>query len=104
LYRVCLLADQDLASGFRLAGVGVRVVQTPKQVVDALHELMQDPQVGLVAVQEDFYPWILDTLERDLKGRDLPLVIPFPRPQAEKGRDHIAEMVREAIGYYVKLR
>jgi len=104
LFRVSLLTDRDLASGFRLAGVEVYSAQNRAEVEAAFRMMLENPQIGLIGVQEDYLPWIEEAFEHRLKGMDLPVVIPFPRPCAVKGADHIAEMVKEAIGYYVKLR
>jgi len=43
---------------------------------------------------------------RVLRGRDLPVVVPFPaaRARLESGEDYIARLVKEHIGFYVKLR
>lgn len=104
MFRVSLLTDRDLASGFRLAGVDVHSAQGRAEVEAAFRTMLEDPQIGLIGVQEDYLPWIEEAFEHQLKGRDLPVVIPFPSPRTVKGTDHIAEMVKEAIGYYVKLR
>jgi hypothetical protein len=41
-----------------------------------------------------------------MRGRDLPIIVPFPAPQAEieSGDAYIARLVKEHIGFYVKLR
>jgi hypothetical protein len=41
-----------------------------------------------------------------MRGRDLPIIVPFPAPRAEveSGEAYISRLVKEHIGFYVKLR
>lgn len=104
-YRVCFLTDQDISTGFRLGGADVVAVKNEEDCLRAFQELLQDSRIGLIVIQENFLPSIEREYSRKLKQRDWPLIIsyPSPRPIGEE-KDHIAEMVKEAIGYYVKLR
>ena len=76
-YRVRVLCRPPLAAGFRLAGL------TPIEA--------QDPEEG----------------GRRLAREPLPLVVPFPGPAwgppREGAEAYIAELLRRAIGYRVRL-
>ena len=104
LYKVCFLTDTELDTGFLLGGAQVYRVKDKNELVETFHALISDKKIGLIAVQEDFFPELKKHFQKELKS-GWPLIIPFPSLKVqERKRDHVAEMIKEAIGYYVKLR
>jgi len=104
LYRVCFITDTELDTGFLLGGAEVYRVKGQKELLETFRSLISEKKIGLIAVQEDFFPELKKNFPKELKS-GWPLIIPFPSAKVqEKKRDHIAEMIKEAIGYYVKLR
>lgn len=105
MYRVTVITDPETATGFRLAGVEVREVTSPQQTLEHLRSLLT-LDYGVVAVNEDLLKGLDDDLSRLMRGRETPIIIPFPAPRAqlETGEDYIARLVKEHIGFYVKLR
>lgn len=104
-YRIAVITDPQTATGFRLAGVEVREADSPGAVLEHLR-LLLTLDYGLIAVNEDLLAGTDDERARLLRDRDLPIIIPFPaaRPQVESGEAYIARLVKEHIGFYVKLR
>ncbi|MDR5708562.1 MAG: V-type ATP synthase subunit F [Armatimonadota bacterium] len=104
-YRVAVITDSETATGFRLAGAEVFEADTPEGVVGALREVLRG-DYGLVAVNEVLLTEAEEEIRRAMRGRDLPVVVPFPAPRAqlESGEEYIARLVKEHIGFYVKLR
>jgi V/A-type H+-transporting ATPase subunit F len=104
-YRLAVITDPETATGFRLAGVEVREAAAPQQMLAHLREMLP-LDYGLVAVNEDLLAGTDEERSRLLRGRDLPIVVPFPAPRAEleTGEAYIARLVKEHIGFYVKLR
>ena len=105
MYRLAVITDPETATGFRLAGVEVREADSPEAVLEHLRAILP-LDYGLVAVNEDLLAGTEDECARLLRDRDLPIVLPFPapRPQLESGEQYIARLVKEHIGFYVKLR
>jgi V/A-type H+-transporting ATPase subunit F len=105
LYRLAVITDPETATGFRLAGVEVREAATPRDALEHLRALVT-LDYGLVAVNEDLLAGTDTERARLLRDRDLPIVLPFPaaRPQLESGEEYISRLVKEHIGFYVKLR
>jgi V/A-type H+-transporting ATPase subunit F len=105
LYRLAIITDPETATGFRLAGVEVREAATPQDALEHLRTLLP-LDYGLIAVNEDLLAGSDAERARLLRGRDLPIVLPFPAPrqQLESGEEYIARLVKEHIGFYVKLR
>jgi V/A-type H+-transporting ATPase subunit F len=104
-YRVAVITDPETATGFRLAGADVFEADDPVGAVEALRGVV-DQDYGLVAVNEALLAGAEAEVARVLRGRDLPVLVPFPAPKAklESGEEYIARLVKEHIGFYVKLR
>lgn len=94
------------ALGFRLAGVTVEAV-APGEELAAFRRLLADPQLGVVAVEEELRRAIPGRLLARARQRGVPVVLPFalPRRLGEEGpgRAYVAAIIRRAVGYGVKL-
>jgi vacuolar-type H+-ATPase subunit F/Vma7 len=106
-YRVQVLCRPVLAPGFALAGLRPVTAATPSEAASALRNLLAQPDTGVVLVDESLHDQLPPELRRDLARRALPLVVPCPAPRwqgEEAGIDrYIAELLRQAIGYRVRL-
>jgi len=104
-YSVAVITDAETATGFRLAGVEVREAADAKAALEHLRALVS-VDYGLLAVNEDLLQGTEDEVARLMRDRDIPIIIPFPAPKAqlESGEDYIARLVKEHIGFFVKLR
>ena len=104
-YRVAVITDAETATGFRLAGVEVREAADAKAALEHLRALVS-VDYGLLAVNEALLQGTEDEVARLMRDRELPIIIPFPAPKAqlESGEDYIERLVKEHIGFFVKLR
>jgi vacuolar-type H+-ATPase subunit F/Vma7 len=101
------LCRPAIAAGFRLAGL------TPLEADDAeegsrkLTALVDAGEVGVVLVEESFYAALPAITRARLARRAIPIVVPFPGPSwvapREGAEAFIAELLRQAIGYRVRL-
>ncbi len=105
MYRVAVVTDSETATGFRLAGVEVREADSASAALAQLKTLLSQ-DYGLVAVNEDLLKGTEEDLARAMRDRDMPIIVPFPAPKAhiESGQDYIARLVKQHIGFFVKLR
>jgi V/A-type H+-transporting ATPase subunit F len=105
LYRLGVITDPETATGFRLAGAEVREATTPHEALEHLRYFLT-LDYGLVAVNEALLQGTADERARLMRGRDLPIIVPFPSPEVEieSGEAYIARLVKEHIGFFVKLR
>ncbi len=105
MYKVAVITDGETATGFRLAGVEVREARTPQEALEGIREFTA-AGYGLLAVNEDLLVGTDDARARLLRGRDLPLIVPLPpaRAKLESGEAYIQRLVREHIGFSVKLK
>lgn len=107
MHKVVVLTDAETATGYRLAGVAVRV-SDPEHARGALEELIESDAYGLVVVDEGLVPDPVSVTERTMRGRDLPVLLPVPSLGASFEEDgdvesYMKDLVRNAIGFDVKL-
>ena len=105
--RVRVLCRPAVAAGFRLAGLRA---ETAPDVADGsrrLAAMLDEGEAGVILAEEDFYAALPAGARRELARRPLPMVVPFPLPSwagpAASPEAFIAELLRRAIGYRVRL-
>jgi vacuolar-type H+-ATPase subunit F/Vma7 len=107
-YRVHVIGLPHTASGFALAGF--RVVESPNQAEGAARalEAAGDPTIGVILLEETIYSALSEPARQALDRCPLPMVIPFPAAAWAPGREaveaYLVEILRQAIGYRVRLR
>lgn len=105
--KLVILTDSETAAGFRLAGVEVREAES-EGALEALEQLIQADDYGLIAVDEGLVPDPVRATERAMRGRTLPVLLPIPSLGAAFGEgadalDYMKDLVRSAIGFDIKL-
>lgn len=105
-HRVGVVCDPFVALGFRLAGLSPSVATERESARRLLETMLGDEEWGVILIQEDLTP---DLAGARHQGRSaLPLVIPFPGPELERppgeAEAYVAELLRRAVGYRVRLR
>ena len=106
-HSVQVMCPPAAAAGFRLAGLRPIVAQNSVEAGERLGALLADPSVGVVLIDERLHEGLPDSLRRDLLRHPLPMIVPVPSPawvsRAEGPEAFIAELLRQAIGYRVRL-
>ncbi|WP_420595392.1 V-type ATP synthase subunit F [Deinococcus sp.] len=106
--RVVVLADNETATGYRLAGAEV-VEATADDAQAKLEELITSNRYGLIAVDTGLIADPAGSTARIMRGRDLPILLPIPSLQdafsAEQvdAKAYMGKLVRETIGFDIKL-
>lgn len=102
-----VLCRPAVGAGFRLAGLVPLEAEDAAEGARRLAALIEDPHAGVLLVDQDFYTGLPEGLRRSLARRPLPMVVPFPAPlwaPPPPGPEaFIAELLRQAIGYRVRL-
>ena len=103
-----VVTDPELAVGFRLAGVEVAEAASPAEAEEIVQRIVLGSDVGLVAVSEEFQRHFGEGLRQLLREAAVPLVVPFPGKEAyswkvEDRLGYVADLIRSAIGYHIKL-
>jgi vacuolar-type H+-ATPase subunit F/Vma7 len=105
--RVGVLVAPGVGLGFRLAGLRPREAGSSERARALLAEMVGEPQWGVILVQEDLVP-DLDAISRQRLDPGQPILVPFPGPSREAvpgdAEAYVAELLRRAVGYRVRLR
>ena len=107
MHRVVVLTDSETATGYRLAGVDVRVAEKG-EAASTLVAMVEEDAYGLVIVDEGLVPDPVAATERAMRGRDLPVLLPVPSLGAAFGdegdaTEYMKDLVRSAIGFDIKM-
>jgi vacuolar-type H+-ATPase subunit F/Vma7 len=86
-YALRVLCRPEVAAGFALAGLRPVEASTPAAGAAAVRDLLAQPDVGVALVQDTFY----EALPADLR-----------RPGGAEA--YIVELLRQVIGYRVRLK
>jgi V/A-type H+-transporting ATPase subunit F len=106
-HKAIVLTDSETATGYRLAGVDVRV-SDPEHALQVLTELIEADAYGLLIVDEGLVHDPVAASERAMRGRDLPVVLPVPSlgaafDESSDASAYMKDLVRSAIGFDIKL-
>ena len=103
-----VLSGPELATGFSLAGISAVPANDAASATLRFRELLDDPTIGVVLLEERFHDLLPDDVRRQLSRRPLPMVVPFPGISWEAApgaaESYIVELLRQVIGYRVRLR
>jgi vacuolar-type H+-ATPase subunit F/Vma7 len=107
-FSVLAVCRPEVAAGFGLAGLGVLEATGPGETADRLRELRSRPDVGVILIEDTLYDRIPEELQREFGRRPLPMLVPFPGPlwevREESAEAYIVELLRQVVGYRVRLR
>lgn len=105
--EVRVLCRPEVGPGFALAGLRP-LGAAPAGAERLLRDLARRPEIGVVLIEDVLHDGLPAELRRQLARRPLPMVVPFPGPRwaaAPAGPEaYIIELLRQVIGYRVKLR
>lgn len=98
----------DVAAGYGLAGLRTVEALTPAEAGERLRELHAQPDVGVILLEDTLYNELPEDLQREFGRRALPMIVPFPGPlwrvTPESAEAYIVELLRQVVGYRVRLK
>ncbi len=104
--RVQVLCAPAVAAGFRLAGFTPIEVTDPAGGMPEVRAALRRPDLGVLLVEAPIYEALGEVDRRAISRHPLPMVVPFPGPswaEAVPPEEFIADLLRQAIGYRVRL-
>ncbi len=110
--NIAVIGNEDLVSGLRLAGVSrYHVIKdnhdAGEEVRQALTELIGEPEVGIIAIQENYTKYVEDLMTQVKEGKSLtPVVIEVPSKYGTKYQDvteYYKVYIRKFIGFDVEI-
>lgn len=105
--RLLVVAGPGSSAGFALAGVPVVEAADASEAATRMERLLNDPDAGVVVVDDSLYRELPEELRRNLQSSTQPVVIPIPGPDwtlESTAHEYIVEILRRAIGYRVRLQ
>ena len=98
--KMYLISDnKDTYTGMRLAGVEGIVVHERQELKEALENVFQDKEIGIVLLTEKIGREFPDLIDQAKLNRRLPLLIEIPdRHGTGRKENFITDYVSEAIG------
>jgi vacuolar-type H+-ATPase subunit F/Vma7 len=106
-YAVRVLARPAVASGLQLAGLRTAEASSYADGARQVAALLDEPGLGVLLIEAGIFEALTDEVRHELSRRPLPMVVPFPGPSWEPAavgpEAFIADLLRQAIGYRVKL-
>lgn len=105
---VRILARPETAAGFRLASFTPRVTEGDASELSVARAEMRAPDAGVLFMDDRIFQRLPMEDRRRLGRRPLPIVVPFPAPQWRTEREaaeaYVLELLRQVVGYRVRLR
>ncbi len=110
--NIAVIGDEDLVSGLRLAGVSRYHIikgdrEAEEDVRQALTELIGEPEIGIIAIQEDYTKYVADLITQVQEGAKLtPVIIEVPSKYGTKYEDitqYYKVYIRKFIGFDVEI-
>ena len=104
---VRVILRSEFATGFELAGLAVTRVDAAPDALHAVRQAAANADVGIVLVDDALYRALPRELVSRLDREALPIVAPIPaarRDVAGEAEAYILEILKQAIGYRVRLR
>ena len=94
-----VIGDKDTVLGFKLAGVGGKIVSTPEETKEALEEAFQMEDMGVIIIPERLASSIREEVDQYVYKTTFPLIIEIPdRLGPMEGRPAIRDLIRAAVG------
>lgn len=104
-YSVRVICRPEVALGFALAGVPTAEANSTEDAHRVMNALAASEETGVLLVQEDLFDGYVEPRHGE---RALPMIVPFPGPATRRGsggpEGFVAEILRQAIGYRVRLQ
>ena len=109
---IAVIGDEDLVNELRLAGISRYYVikgdhDTRERVRKTLTELIDEPDIGIVVILEDYVKYVADMIAQVREGRKVtPVIVEVPSKYGTTYPDVIGyykAYIRKSIGFDVEL-
>ena len=105
---VLAVCRPQVAAGFGLVGLGLVEAAGAGDAAERLRELRARTDVGVILIEDTLYRLLPEGLQREFGRRPLPMLVPFPGPlwevEEESAEAYVVELLRQVVGYRVRLR
>jgi vacuolar-type H+-ATPase subunit F/Vma7 len=96
-----VIGSNDMVTGFRLVGIKGVEVATVDEARYTLLKAVEDVDVALIIISEDFSTKMRDSIDDLRLNRIAPLIVEIPSRLGPSGAIDMSSIVRKAIGVEV---
>jgi V/A-type H+-transporting ATPase subunit F len=98
--KVSLIADFDIAVGFKLAGLKeVYAVTDGKQAEEIINKLTKNAEIGIIVITESLANQIRQHIKEELYERLSPIIVEIPdKKGVPTAMEFIKDVVKRTIG------
>lgn len=98
--KLAVIGDTHLVEGFQLAGVEDVVSVAAPEFQPTLEKFLQNPEYGILVVNETMLLSIDWRLKKKLDSMAYPVIIPLPAPgERSEASDEIRQLIKRALGF-----
>jgi V/A-type H+-transporting ATPase subunit F len=107
--KIAVVTDPESAAGYRLAGLHVAVAADATEARKVLSRMIQKDAYILIAVSEALLPDPYQVVKREMRGRDLPVLLATPSPfsavtrREEDAEAYMRRLILSTMGHEIKL-
>jgi len=107
--KIAILTGPESAAGYRLAGLEVALAKDPDEAQEVLKRLVESEDYALIIVNERLVPDPYQVVKRQMRKRDLPVLLAAPPHRAavtssgEAAEAYMRKIIKETMGYEIKL-
>ena len=104
--KIAVLTDPESATGYRLAGLHAAVAADETEARKVLVRMIQEGDYILIGVSEKLLPDLYQAVKREMRGRDLPILLSVPSPVTGEDKDaeaYMRRLILSTIGHEIKL-
>jgi vacuolar-type H+-ATPase subunit F/Vma7 len=107
--KIAALTDSESAAGYRLAGLHVAIAADATEARKVLSRMIQEDVYILIAVSEQLLPDPYGAVRREMRGRDLPVLLTTLSPfsavteKKEDAEAYMRQLILSTIGHEVKI-
>lgn len=107
-HNLVCITDDLTADGFRLAGIEVVVADDVMEAREAVGRLIDEPETGIIALDQRYADAITERLDRRLESSYRPVLVMLPlgdqANMKQLGQNRLQRLIRRAVGFDVTLK
>lgn len=106
--RILAIVPSDFALGFKLTGIDTQGCAFSKEAKEYLSQELTEGRYSLIIIDDEFLLSFDTRFNKKIQESRKPLVIAIPLKKTFKEelkpKDYFLKMVRDAIGYEIRIR
>jgi V/A-type H+/Na+-transporting ATPase subunit F len=107
--KIAVVTDAESAAGYRLAGLEAAVANDSAEAAAILTQWLDEGEFAVIAVNVELLPDPYAAAKREMRGRDLPVLLSVPSFRSvavEDGKGaeaYMKQLIVETMGYEIKI-